>query len=160
MNINVYECHTILESDCIIFIQKTFSLNLNGSRQIDNTSPGGAPRGKSVPDFHKTCKLGYTVIRHFTGDQRIREVIPAPDNLGTRIQISPQECESSVCFCTKIGNMCIPFQIVCDSYTQVFYAYYIFQYSTLKGVISLYLYRLLSAASCCIPWVEISFPIS
>ena len=35
------------------------TLNLNGlpvTRQIDNTSPGGAPGGKSVPGFHKRCE--------------------------------------------------------------------------------------------------------
>ena len=41
-------------------------------RQIDNTSPGGAPGGKLVPGSHKRCELGHTIIRHFTGgDQRI-----------------------------------------------------------------------------------------
>ena len=50
--------------------------------QIDNTSPGGGPGGKSVPGSLKRCKLGHTIIRHFsTGDQRIREVIPVPDSL-------------------------------------------------------------------------------
>ena len=42
-------------------------LNLNGLlviRQIDNTSPGGAPGGKLVPGSHKRCELGHTVIRH------------------------------------------------------------------------------------------------
>ena len=48
---------------------------------------------------------------------------------------------SSVCFCTNIGNICIQFQIVCDSYTQVFNAFNVFQYSTLKGVLSLYFTR-------------------
>ena len=56
---------------------------------------------------------------------------------GTRIQISPQESESSVSLCTNIGNMSIPYQIICDSYTQVFYAFNVFQYSALKGVVSL-----------------------
>ena len=60
-------------------------LNLNGllvTRQIDNTSPGGAPGGNSGPGSHKRCKLGHTVIRHFSrGDQRIREVIQVPDSL-------------------------------------------------------------------------------
>ena len=37
--------------------------------------------------------------------------------------------------------MSIPFQIICDSYTQVFYAFNVFQYSALKGVVSLYLTR-------------------
>ena len=37
--------------------------------------------------------------------------------------------------------MSIPFQIICDSYTQVFYAFNIFQYSALKGVVSLNLTR-------------------
>ena len=54
-----------------------------------------------------------------------------------------QESERSVSLCTNIGNMTmsIPFQIICDSYTQVFYAFNIFQYSALKGVVSLYLTR-------------------
>ena len=60
---------------------------------------------------------------------------------GTRIQISPQESESSVCLCINIGSMSIPFQIICDSYTQVFYTFKVFQYSALKGVVSLYLTR-------------------
>ena len=34
--------------------------------------------------------------------------------------------------------MCIPFQIVCDRYTKVFNDFNVFQYSTLKGVLSLY----------------------
>ena len=59
----------------------------------------------------------------------------------TRIQISPQESESSVSLCTNIGNMSIPFQIICESYTQVFYALNVFYYSALKGVVSLYLTR-------------------
>ena len=62
-------------------------------------------------------------------------------HLGTRIQISPQESESSVSLCTNIGNMSIPFQIICVSYTQVFYAFNVFQYSALKGIVSLYLTR-------------------
>ena len=37
--------------------------------------------------------------------------------------------------------MSIPFQIIRDSYTQVLYAFNIFQYSALKGVVSLYLTR-------------------
>ena len=32
--------------------------------------------------------------------------------------------------------MSIPFQIICDSYTQVFYAFNVFQYSALKGVVT------------------------
>ena len=60
---------------------------------------------------------------------------------GTRIQISPQESKSSVSFCTNIGNMSIPFHIICDSYTQVFYAFNVFLYSAFKGVVSLYLTR-------------------
>ena len=59
-------------------------LNLNGLlviRQIDNTSPGGAPRGKLVPAPHKRCELGHTVIHFSRGDQRIREVIPVLDSL-------------------------------------------------------------------------------
>ena len=60
-------------------------LNLNGllvTGQIDNTSPGGAPGGKSVPGSHKRCELGHTVIRHFSrGDQRIREVILVSNSL-------------------------------------------------------------------------------
>ena len=77
--INIMKMHT--------FINITFDLiiNLNGllvTRQTDNTSPGGAPGGKSVPDSHKRCKLVHTDIRHFSrGDQRIREVIPVPDSL-------------------------------------------------------------------------------
>ena len=58
---------------------------LNGllmTGQVDNTSPGGGPGGKSVPGSHKRCKLGHKVIRYFSrGDQRIREVIPVPDSL-------------------------------------------------------------------------------
>ena len=54
-------------------------------RQIYNTSPGGgggAPGGKLVPDSHKRCELGHTVIKHFSrGDQIIREVIPVSDRL-------------------------------------------------------------------------------
>ena len=53
-------------------------LNRNGllvTCQIDNTSPGGAPWGKSVPGSHKRCNFGHTVIRHFSRDQRIREVL-------------------------------------------------------------------------------------
>ena len=50
------------------------NLNLNGllvTRQIDNTSPGGAPGGKLFPGSHKRCELGHTVIRHFSrGDIR------------------------------------------------------------------------------------------
>ena len=37
--------------------------------------------------------------------------------------------------------MSVPFQIICDSYTQVFYAFKVFQYSALKGVDSLFLTR-------------------
>ena len=49
-------------------------------RQIDNTSPGGAPGGKLFPGSHKRCEPGHLVIRHFsTGDQRIREAILVPD---------------------------------------------------------------------------------
>ena len=62
--------------------RRYLNLNLNGLLvicQIDNTSPWGAPGGKLVPGSHKRCKLGHTVIRHFSrGDQRIREVIPVP----------------------------------------------------------------------------------
>ena len=53
------------------------------------------------------------------------------------MQISPQESESSVSLCTNVGNMSITFQILCDSYTQVVYAFNVFQYSALKGVVSL-----------------------
>ena len=31
-------------------------------------------------------------------------------------QTSPQKSSSSVSLCTNIGNMSIPFQIICDSY--------------------------------------------
>ena len=51
-------------------------------------------------------------------------------------QISPQESES-----TNIGNMSIPFQVIYDGYTQVFYAFNVFQYIALKCVVSLYLTR-------------------
>ena len=62
-------------------------------------------------------------------------------HIGNKNTISPQESESSVSICTNIGNMSIPFQIICDSYTQVFYAFNVFQYSAIKGVVSLYLTR-------------------
>ena len=45
------------------------NLNLNGLlviRQIDNTSSGGVPGGKLVPGSQNRCKLGHTVIRHFS----------------------------------------------------------------------------------------------
>ena len=69
------------------------NLNLNGLlviRQIDNTSPGGAPGEKLVPGSHKRCELGHTVIRRFSrGDQRIREVIPAPDSFWEETTFAP-----------------------------------------------------------------------
>ena len=62
------------------------------------------------------------------------------------MQISPQESKSSVSLCTNIGNMSIPFQIICDSYPRYFMLSMFFQYSALKGVVSLYLTR--AASSC------------
>ena len=57
-------------------LRYTLNVNLNGllvTRQIDNTSPGGAPEGKSVPGSYKRCKLGHKINRHFCkGDQIIR----------------------------------------------------------------------------------------
>ena len=47
--------------------------------------------------------------------------------LDARKQISSQESKSSIGFGTHISDMCIPFQITSNGYTQVFDAFNIFK---------------------------------
>ena len=63
---NIWSCSYKYRSLCHL---NHPNLNLNGllvTRQIDNTSPGGVPEGKSVPGSRKRCELGHTVQMHAT----------------------------------------------------------------------------------------------
>ena len=43
----------------------------------------GIGRGRLVTSSHKGSQFRYTIVRQFSrGDERIREDIPVPDNLG------------------------------------------------------------------------------